>query len=118
MRHAIAIRNSRGDVVGTGPFRLEQFAEAQLSLRAHDGYRKGRPFVDEVTVQMGTPLPAQIADLEAGRVDFVSLLPTDSRRLALRGVQIFESKPLELMALVFEPHRSGAEFDGLRAAVA
>jgi peptide/nickel transport system substrate-binding protein len=118
MRHAIAIRNSTGALVGTGPFRLDRVAETQLSLRAHDGYRKGRPFVDEVTVQMGKPLPAQIADLEAGRVDFVSLLPTDSRRLALRGVQVFESKPLELMAVVFEPHRSGTEFDALRAAVA
>jgi MarR-like DNA-binding transcriptional regulator SgrR of sgrS sRNA len=118
MRHAIAIRNSTGDLVGTGPFRLERVAETQLSLRAHDGYRKGRPFLDGVTVQMGQPLPAQIADLEAGRVDFVSLLPTDSRRLAQRGLQVFESKPLELMALVFEPHRSGAEFEHLRAAVA
>jgi extracellular solute-binding protein (family 5) len=118
MRHAIAIRTSTGDLVGTGPFRLERVAETQLTLRAHDGYRKGRPFLDAVTVQMGQPLSAQMADLEAGRADFVSLLPTDSRSVALRGVQVFESKPIELVALVFEPHRLGAEFDGLRAAVA
>lgn len=118
MRHAIVTRTAAGELVGTGPFRLERVAETQLSLRAHDGYRNGRPFLDVVTIQTGQPQPAQVADLEAGRVDFVSLLPTDSRRLALRGVQVFESNPLDVMALVFEPHRSGAEFDGLRAAVA
>src|SRR5262249_28356661 len=108
-RHAIAVRS--GDaLVGTGPFRIDRLEASTLLLRAHDGHRRGRPFVDAIRVQTGQPLGAQLADLEAGRADLVSIRATDARRVTDRGMQVVGSRPLELVALVFEPHRTSEAF--------
>jgi ABC-type transport system substrate-binding protein len=115
--HAIALRNAAGQLVGTGPFRLERHDGLELSLRAHEEYRAGRPFLDGLRVQMGRSHSSQIADLEAGRADFVAVLPGDSRRLAQRGMRLFETRPLELIALVFEPHRATVAFDAVRRTI-
>jgi peptide/nickel transport system substrate-binding protein len=116
--HAVSVRTSTNATVGTGPFRLDHIDAAAISLRANDDYRDGRPFVDAVTILMGRPLPAQLSDLDAGRADIVSVQPTDTRRLAQRGMSIAASRPLELVALVFEPHRAGDSFEAARRSIA
>jgi peptide/nickel transport system substrate-binding protein len=105
-RHAIVIRGSGGTLAGTGPFRIERLEGARASFRAHDAYWRARPFVDAVQIDTGRPVASQVGDLEAGRTDVVGVRPTDAPRLARRGLRIEASRPLELVALVFEPHRA------------
>src|SRR5262249_61634402 len=45
------------------------------------------------------------SDLEAGRADVVTVRAVDARRASRRGLRLESSNPLELVALVFEPHR-------------
>jgi ABC-type transport system substrate-binding protein len=104
-RHSIAIRGAGSAPVGTGPFRLDRIDGARILLRAHDAYWAGRPFADVVQVDTARRSDAQLADLEAGRADIVEVRPIDARRAARRGSRVESSKPLELVALVFEPHR-------------
>ena len=93
-------------MVGTGPFRLDRPEANRVSLRAHDAYWRARPFVDAVQIETGRPPAAQVTDLEAGRADIVSLRPTDAARVSRRGLRVEASRPSELVALVFEPHRA------------
>jgi ABC-type transport system substrate-binding protein len=104
-RHAIVIRGTGRALVGTGPFRVDRVEATRVSLRAHDAYWRARPFVDAVQIDMGRPIAGQLADVEAGRTDIISVRPTDATRLTRRGVRVEASRPLELVALVFEPHR-------------
>ena len=117
-RNAIAIHQPSGIVVGTGPFRVERIDAGGLALRAHDDYWGGRPFVDGVQIRMGRSLSDQLADLEAGRADMVSVQPADVRRLEQRQLRVAASRPLELFALVFEPHLATPANSALRRTLA
>jgi MarR-like DNA-binding transcriptional regulator SgrR of sgrS sRNA len=116
--HGITVpRGSATPPLGTGPFRLERQDAAAWSLRAHDDYRGGRPFLDAVQIQIGRPPASPLADLEAGRTDFAAIQAVDARRLTGRGLQVVASKPLDLVALAFEPHRAGDAQAPLRRTV-
>ena len=106
-RHAIVVRGSSGALAGTGPFRIDSREPGRVSLRAHDAYWNGRPFVDAVQIEMGRPAAAQLGDLEGGRADVVGLSALDARRIIQRGLHIAASRPLDAIAVVFEPHRAG-----------
>jgi ABC-type transport system substrate-binding protein len=77
-----------------------------VSLKAHEPYWRARPFVDAVQIDMGRPFAAQLTDLENGRADIVSVRAPDARRLTRRGLRLEASRPLELVALIFEPQRA------------
>jgi peptide/nickel transport system substrate-binding protein len=117
-RYGIAIRTASGDLVGSGPFRLEPADPRRVVLRAHEDYWAGRPFVDAVEIAEGRPFGEQLASLELGRADVVAVRPTDLRRLVQRGLRSTSSRPLEVFALVFEPHRAAADDGLVRRAVA
>ena len=118
LRHAVVVRASGGALAGSGPFAIDRLEPARLSLRAHDRYWAGRPFVDAVRIEMGRSPASQLGDLEGGRADIVSATPLDARRLAQRGLRVAASRPLEVVALVFEPHRSSAAALALRRTLA
>jgi ABC-type oligopeptide transport system substrate-binding subunit len=118
LRHAVVVRASGGALAGTGPFAIERLEPARLSLRAHDRYWAGRPFVDVVRIEMGRSRAVQLSDLEGGRADVVSATPLDARRITQRGLHVAASHPLEVVALVFEPHRSSAAAIALRRTLA
>jgi ABC-type transport system substrate-binding protein len=105
-RYAVAIRGSGGASIGTGPFRIDHVDPSRVLLKAHEPYWRARPFVDTVQIDMGRRAEAQLTDLEGGRADIVSIRAIDSRRLSRRGLHVEASRPLELVALVFEPHRA------------
>jgi len=69
---------------------------------ADDNAPGGRPFLDNVEVQLGRSLRDQSVDLELGRADVVELGATELRRQA-PGRHVWSSSPVRLMALVFGP---------------
>jgi ABC-type oligopeptide transport system substrate-binding subunit len=117
-RRAIAVRSASGALVGTGPFRVERLEGTRLLLAAHDGHWAGRPFLDSVRIELGRALDAQLTNLETGRADMVSVRPTDMRRVGQRQLLVAASRPLELVAVVFEPERAALADLPLRRTVA
>lgn len=105
-RHAIVVRGSGGALAGTGPFRIESREPGRVTLRAHDAYWNGRPFADALRIEMGRSNAVQLGDLEGGRADIVTVTALDARRLTQRGLHVAASRPIDAVALVFEPHRS------------
>jgi peptide/nickel transport system substrate-binding protein len=117
-RSAIAVRRASGELLGTGPFRVERLEASRVTLRAHDDYWGSRAFLDAIHIDTGRPLAAQLSDLELDRTDMVVVQPTDRRRLSQRGLRVVASKPLELFALVFEVHRASAASEAIRRTLA
>jgi ABC-type transport system substrate-binding protein len=116
-RMAVVVHRG-SDGVGTGPFRVERFESPRLVLRAHEDYWKGRPFVDGVEILTGQSQRDGTASVETGRADIAAIAPSDPSRLAPRGLRAVASKPIDLVALVFEEHRALPASQGLRQAVA
>jgi peptide/nickel transport system substrate-binding protein len=105
---AIAVRSADGQLVGTGPFRLDHLDGRELLLRAHEAHWGGRPFLDAVRITFNRALGAQLTALEAGAADVVTVRPGDARRLTQRALRVEGSQPAELFALIVEPHRTAA----------
>jgi peptide/nickel transport system substrate-binding protein len=102
-RYAVAFaRPEGGEPIGTGPFAIDRWEPRRLRLRAHDDHWAGRPFLDNIQIEMSRSIGDQISALDLGRADFVSVQPQDVRRVMQRGRRLTASKPLELVALVFE----------------
>ena len=118
VRSAVVVRRAAGELVGTGPFRVEQQGANRLVLRAHDDYWGGRAFLDAIEIELGRGAAALLTDLELGRTDMTTVQPADRRRLSQRGLRTVASRPLQLFALVFEVHRASAADDSMRRAVA
>jgi hypothetical protein len=114
LRSAVRVRRPSGELVGTGPFRVERLESGRLTLGAHEGHHGGRPFLDAVRIEMGRTPASQLSDLELDRADFVAVDPGDTGRVIQRQLRVVSSRPLELVALVFEAHRATAASAPLR----
>ncbi len=117
-RYGVAVRSGDREWIGSGPFRLHRLDPRHLSLRGHERYWNGRPFVDAVEIDMGQAPGDRVTSLELGRADIVAIRQTDLRRLSQRGLRTAATRPLDLVALIFEPHRAQAGDDRIRRAVA
>jgi peptide/nickel transport system substrate-binding protein len=117
-RFAIAVRTAAGGHLGTGAFRLDRLEPRRLVLRAFEDHWAGRPFVDTVQIDEGRSFTDQLSSVELGRADFVAVRPTDLRRLTQRGLRSAASRPIEVLAIVFEPHRSGPLDEPVRLTIA
>jgi hypothetical protein len=74
---------------------------------ANDAAPGGRPFIDSVEVELGSPLREQSIVLELGRADLVQLGAAELRRAA-PGRRVWSSLPVRLLALVFSPRVTDA----------
>jgi peptide/nickel transport system substrate-binding protein len=118
LRSAVSVRRRPGELLGTGPFRVEQQGVNRLLLRAHDNYWGSRAFLDAIELDLGRTAQTLLTGLELGRIDIAAVQPADRRRLSQRGLRTVASRPLQLFALVFEVHRASAADDVMRRAVA
>lgn len=99
---SIVLRKAGGNVVGTGPFRLAGWEPGRrFKLAAHEEHWDGRPFLDGVEVEMRRSLREQLIDLELGKADIVEIPLNEVRSSSQRGLRIWSSVPVELMALLF-----------------
>jgi peptide/nickel transport system substrate-binding protein len=98
-RNSVVLRRE-GKLLGTGPFRVEQFqAGRRLALAAvEDGWHE-RPFVEAIEIQFNRAPRDQVVDLDLGRAELVEIAPDQLARLA--GRRVFTSDPVELLALRF-----------------
>jgi ABC-type transport system substrate-binding protein len=112
-------RGADGVTTCSGPFRIAEWQPGRHALlTANDAYWGGRPYLDDIELQMGRPPRDQAIDLELGKADLVELTPDDARRIAEHGARTWVSAPAELLALVFERGHTAVEDGQLRQAVA
>jgi Bacterial extracellular solute-binding proteins, family 5 Middle len=103
----------------SGPFRISEWQPGKfLSLVANNDYRDGRPFVDEIEIQMGRAARDRLVDLELNKIDFAEIPPEQARRAAERSIRLSASQPDELLAFVFVAGGTVAEDARVREAIA
>jgi len=118
-RNSVFRLTPEGSVVGTGGFRVAEWQpRRRLVLVANEDYWAGRPFLDSIEIEMGALAPQQLIDLELGKAEVVELWPEQVRRASQAGGWIWSSPPVELLALVFDPHRPGVQDACVRQAIA
>ena len=105
------IANDAGGNIGTGPFQLNGFNNAVLTLSANGNCWQGRPFVDAVEIRVHRSIRDQWLDLSVGRADLVEV-PAGEQRLT-----VFQSPPATLLALTVSSSGVLGNPD-LRAAIA
>lgn len=101
-RNAITKRDSSGSICGTGPFRILDWQPGKrLMLAANEDYWNGRPFLDQIAIDMGITFRDQMNALDSGRADLVEVAPEQIHRVAPQRYQVLRSNLIELIALKF-----------------
>lgn len=109
-RNAIVVRAPDGALLGTGPFKIAAGQAGQpIRLEAHEGYWRGRPFLDAVEIRTGRSKRDQSLDLDTGKADVVEVAVSDVRRIQQRGGKVILSAPVEVLALVLDSAPPGLE---------
>ena len=118
-RNAIAKRNPDGTPTGTGPFYVTDGQRSKkLTLAANESYWRGRPFLDNIEIEMGRGYRDQLTELELGKADVVEVPPELMHRAGLPGRTVVSSPPMELIALVFARNAASPDEKTLRDALA
>lgn len=99
-RCAIFLKGAAGAAGGSGPFRIEQWSASRGGrLLANEEHWAGRPFLDGIEIEVqGTPRD-RLLDLELEKADLIELPASEVRRAAQRGLRVWSSAPVELLAL-------------------
>lgn len=117
-RNAIAKGDSKGNVTGTGPFHIIDWQLGKrLVVAANEDYWKGRPFVDEIDIDMGRNFRDQTNALESGSADLVEVAPEQMHRVVSQRYELLRSSPIELIALKFAKDAASAREKAARDAL-
>lgn len=99
-RNAIARRDS--NISGTGPFHIVEWqAGKKLTIAANEHYWGGRPFLDQIEIDLGRSYRDQMNALESGRADLVEVAPEQMHRIFSGRYEMLHSNPIQLIALKF-----------------
>src|SRR5215469_5423417 len=116
--NAIAKRDT-GNVVGTGPFHVVDWqAGKKLTVVANEDYWRGRPFLDQIEIEMGRSFRDQIAAFELRKAELIEVAPEQTHRFVQEVRGVTTSPRIELLALVFSRDVSSAQDRALRQALA
>jgi peptide/nickel transport system substrate-binding protein len=117
-RNAIAKRDT-DNVVGTGPFHVVDWQPGKrLTVAANEEYWRGRPFLDEIEIEMGRGFRDQMTTFELRKADLIEVAPEQTHRFVQEGRGLTTSARIELLALVFSRDTSSAQEKALRQALA
>src|SRR5215472_14720524 len=117
-RNAIAKRDT-SNVVGTGPFHVVDWQIGkQLTVAANEDYWRGRPFLNEIEIEMGRSFRDQMTAFELRKADLIEVAPEQTHRFLQEGRGLATSPRMELLALVFSRDASSAQEKALRQALA
>jgi ABC-type transport system substrate-binding protein len=114
----VSCSDERGDLLGTGPFVLENAAsnaaraekssaegsvlQAQhLRFRFNELCWSGRPFVDAIEVTLGVPPLRALLDSQLAKADVAEISEDTARRAQRSNVKLWASSPLTLYAINF-----------------
>lgn len=115
-RNAIANRDQQ--LAGTGPFRIVSWQPGKiLTLAANEDCWRGRPFLDEIEIEMGKSFRDQMNAFDLRKADLVEVAPEQMRHIAQEGRALTSPARMELLALVFAKDASSAEERQLRQAL-
>lgn len=114
---AINATTSDGDVVGTGPFRLNQRNGSSFSLTAFDDYWGGRPFLDSLDLLASRSLRDQLTDFSYDRADVVEIAPDQLRRAQQDHLRLDISRPATTVFLVVDSAKPELRDPRLRQAI-
>jgi peptide/nickel transport system substrate-binding protein len=93
--------------MATGPFVIAKEEPGKpITLTAHGAYWGGRPYLDSIEAQTGRTSQQQALDFELGKADVIEVPVTDLRRLRQRNARLTISRPVEVLALVFDGTRA------------
>jgi peptide/nickel transport system substrate-binding protein len=103
-RNSIVARDTNGALIGSGPFRVQDWQPGRrATLAANSDYWGGRPFLQSIEITMGRPLRDQALDYRLERVDLIEVSPELTRRAAQEGERIDVSAPVDVLGIVFPP---------------
>ena len=88
-----------GGNIGTGPFQLNGFNNAVLTLTANENCWQGRPFLDAVEIQVHRSIRDQWLDLSVGRADLVEVPAEQLRQAREQHLTVLQSPSSTLLAL-------------------
>jgi len=111
------VANDAGGNIGTGPFQMNGFNNAVLTLSANDNCWQGRPFVDTVEIRVHRSIRDQWLDLSVGRADLVEVPPEQLRKAGEQRLTVLQSPPATLLTLAVSSSGVLGNPD-LRAAIA
>ena len=119
LRNAIVLRSSGNSPSGTGPFHIVDWQPGKkLSLAAEENCWGGRPFLDEIEIEMGKSVRDQMTALELGKADLVEVAAEQVHRVSQERRRMVSSNSIELLALVFAHDTASPEEKLLREALA
>jgi ABC-type transport system substrate-binding protein len=107
--------DSRGVVVGSGPYSIQSVTPPSMTLVANPDYWEGRRFPETVTVLCSRSAREQALDLAAKRADLIEVPPEEFRRAQQERSRLSQTKSAELIVLSAE--RAGAGDARLRRAL-
>jgi len=111
--------NAQAAQPAAGPFRISAWEPGKrLTLAANDDFPQGRPFVDAIEFTMGRTAKERMLDVELGKTDFIEISQDQARRASDVGIRVSESKPDELLAILFAPADGGGPSAAVREALA
>jgi ABC-type transport system substrate-binding protein len=118
-RNAIVKRNPNKAVSGTGPFHVVDWQPGKkLVLAAEESSWCGRPFVDAIEIEMGKSFHEQMTAMESGKADLVEVAPEQAHHVSQERHRIANSKPMELIVLLFTREATTSAEKLLREALA
>ena len=116
-RNSVCVAGSDGRWIGSGPFQIGDFKAAQyVDLQSFDDSWQGRPFLDRIHILMGRSLSDQVSDFQLARTDAIEADPSEPRPTST-SLALF-TRPIELIALVFNANHRSASDPRVRTALA
>ncbi|MQA83428.1 MAG: hypothetical protein GEV03_02045 [Streptosporangiales bacterium] len=110
------------DLVGTGPYRIEDFRENQsITLAAYDKYWGTKPKSQNVLVQFFEKSSQMQAALQSGEIDVAFRHLTTEQRESLQGnenIKTVEGAGASIRYLVFNPRLKPIDDPNVRKAIA
>jgi ABC-type transport system substrate-binding protein len=107
--------DSRGVVVGSGPYAIQSVAPPGMTLVANPDHWAGRRFPETVTVLCSRSAREQALDLAAKRADLIEVPPEELRRAQQERSRLSQMMAAEL--IVVSAERAGAGDVRLRRAL-
>jgi ABC-type transport system substrate-binding protein len=101
-KFAVLKRQTDGSLVGTGPYRLNQWQPGERALfTVNEDYWGGRSYPDSIEFQMGAALREQLLQRQLGPAAAAELTPDAVHMLDQSGQEILLSRPADLLVISF-----------------